>query len=218
MPLPWGKKVELIDVDAFQSVTGTTIFNVSQAAIGDFQLNRSTQDVSGDVTSTGQVLVSTNSGTNSIHGQAFYNFQDHRALFANTAGGIDTPFQRNQYGGSVGGPIIKDKLFFFGNAERIKQKSPVSITMAPLFLAIQQAYPREINGQVKEEDVNQAALIQHIRQATTLLWLILAMVWIVGALRTKRTVQNQSVRGGSGPICLVRVPATGLPRTAKRDV
>ncbi len=119
---------------------GTTIFNVSQGAIGDFQLNRSTQDVSGDVTSTGQVLVSTNSGANAIHGQAFYNFQDHRALFANTAGGIDAPFQRNQYGGSVGGPVIRNKLFFFGNAERIKQESPVSITMAPLFAAIQQAH------------------------------------------------------------------------------
>ncbi len=35
----------------------------------------------------------------------------------------DPPFQRNQFGGSIGGPIIKDKLFFFGNAERIKQDS-----------------------------------------------------------------------------------------------
>jgi hypothetical protein len=120
---------------------GTTIFNVSQGAIGDFQLNRSTQDVSGDVTSTGQVLVSTNSGTNQFHGQAFYQFQDHSALFARTAAGLDTPFQRNQFGGSVGGPIIKDKLFFFGNAERIKQESPVSITLAPTFAAIQAAHP-----------------------------------------------------------------------------
>jgi hypothetical protein len=120
---------------------GTTIFNVSQGAIGDFQLNRSTQDVSGDVTSTGLVLVSTNSGTNQYHGQAFYQFQDHSALFARTAGGLDTPFQRNQFGGSIGGPIIKDKLFFFGNAERIKQESPVSITLAPTFATIQAAHP-----------------------------------------------------------------------------
>lgn len=120
---------------------GTTIFNVSQGAIGDFQLNRSTQDVSGDVTSTGQVLVSTNSGTNQFHGQAFYQFQDHSALFARTAGGLDTPFQRNQFGGSVGGPILRNKLFFFGNAERIKQESPVSITLGPVFSAIQAAHP-----------------------------------------------------------------------------
>ncbi|MCU1222029.1 MAG: TonB-dependent receptor plug [Edaphobacter sp.] len=127
--------------DITDETVGTTIFNVSQGAIGDFQLNRSTQDVSGDVTSTGQVLVSTNSGTNAFHGQAFYQFQDHNALFARTAGGIDAPFQRNQFGGSVGGPIIRDKLFFFGNVERIKQESPVSITMAPTFGAIQAAHP-----------------------------------------------------------------------------
>jgi hypothetical protein len=127
--------------DITDETVGTTIFNVSQGSIGDFQLNRSTQDVSGDVTSTGQVLVSTASGTNAFHGQAFYNFQDYRALFARTAGGIETPFQRNQFGGSIGGPIIKDKLFFFGNAERIKQESPVTITMSPTFGAIQAAHP-----------------------------------------------------------------------------
>lgn len=120
---------------------GTTIFNVSQGSIGDFQLNRSTQDVSGEVTSTGQVLVSTNSGTNSFHGQLFYNFQDHSVGFARTAGGIDVPFQRNQFGGSIGGPIIKDKLFFFGNSERIKQDQSNSVTLNPLFQAIQTQYP-----------------------------------------------------------------------------
>ncbi len=121
---------------------GTTIFNVSQGAINEFQLNRSTQDVSGDVTSTGQVLVSTNSGTNNDHGQLFYYFQDHRAVFARTAGGNDVPFQRNQFGGSVAGPIIKDKLFFFGNAERIKQDSANALTLGPLFGAIQTQYSR----------------------------------------------------------------------------
>jgi hypothetical protein len=127
--------------DITDETVGTTIFNVSQGAIGDFQLNRSTQDVSGDVTSTGQVLVSTNTGTNAFHGQAFYQFQDHSVGFARTAGGFDSPFQRNQFGGSVGGPILKDKLFFFGNAERIKQESPVAITMGQSFAAIQAKYP-----------------------------------------------------------------------------
>lgn len=127
--------------DITDETVGTTIFNVSQGAIGDFQLNRSTQDVSGDVTSTGQVLVSTNTGTNSFHGQAFYQFQDNRAGFANTAGGQNVPFQRNQYGGSIGGPIFRDKLFFFGNAERIQQATSNAITLGPLFSAIQAQYP-----------------------------------------------------------------------------
>jgi len=127
--------------DITDETVGTTIFNVSQGAIGDFQLNRSTQDVSGEVTSTGQVLVSTNSGTNRFHGQVFYQFQDHRALFARTAGGLDVPFQRNQFGGSIGGPILKDKLFFFGNAERIKQDSSNAITLGTLFSDIQTRFP-----------------------------------------------------------------------------
>ncbi|MEO7029651.1 MAG: TonB-dependent receptor [Acidobacteriaceae bacterium] len=118
--------------DITDETVGTTIFNVSQGAIGEFQLNRSTQDVSGDVTSTGQVLVGTKSGTNGLHGELFYNFQDYRALFA-TEFGASVPFQRNQYGGSIGGPIWKDKLFFFGNVERIKQDSSTPAGVGSLF-------------------------------------------------------------------------------------
>jgi hypothetical protein len=126
--------------DITDEFVGTTIFNVSQGAINEFQLNRATQDVSGEITSTGQVLVSTNSGTNQFHGQLFYNFQDQRAGVANTAGGLHNPFQRNQFGGSVGGPILKDKLFFFGNIERIKQDQSSSILLGSLFSAIQNRY------------------------------------------------------------------------------
>lgn len=126
--------------DITDETVGTTIFNVSQGAINEFQLNRSTQDVTGEVTSTGQVLVSTNSGTNGLHGQAFYQFQDARALFA-SGGASNPPFQRNQFGGSIGGPIIKDKLFFFGNSERIKQDSSTQVSLSPLFSAIAAAHP-----------------------------------------------------------------------------
>ncbi len=118
--------------DITDETVGTTIFNVSQGAIGEFQLNRSTQDVSGDVTSTGQVLVTTKTGTNAFHGEAFYNFQDARALFA-TEFGTQPPFQRNQFGGAIGGPIIKDKLFFFGNSERIKQDAAQPAGVNSLF-------------------------------------------------------------------------------------
>ncbi len=127
--------------DITDETVGTTIVNVPTGAINEFQLNRSTQDVSGEVTSTGQVLVSTQSGTNGLHGQLFYQFQDHRALFARTTNGFDAPFQRNQFGGSVGGPIIKDKLFFFADAERIKQDSRTSATTSTTFGAIQAAFP-----------------------------------------------------------------------------
>jgi hypothetical protein len=120
--------------DITDETVGTTLFNVPTGAIDEFQLNRSTQDVSGEVTSTGQVLVSTRTGTNSIHGQVFYNFQDYRTGFAATTGGQNPPFQRNQFGGNVGGPIIKDKLFFFGALERIKQDESGAATTAAVGL------------------------------------------------------------------------------------
>ena len=127
--------------DITDETVGTTIMNVTEGAVDEFQLNRSTQDVSGEVTSTGQVLVATRSGTNTIHGETFYNFQDNNAGFARTTGGFNAPFQRNQFGGSVGGPILKDKLFFFGNAERIKQDQQSGATTSPTFAAVQTAYP-----------------------------------------------------------------------------
>ena len=129
--------------DITDETVGTTIFNVPSGPIDELQLNRSTQDVSGEVTSTGQVLVSTRSGTNSFHGNAFYNFQDYRAGFANASplAGIPAPFQRNQFGGYIGGPIIKDKLFFFGGGERIKQDQEDGSFGDPTFQALYNQYP-----------------------------------------------------------------------------
>ncbi len=128
--------------DITDETVGTTIFNVSQGAIAEFQLGRSTQDVAGEVTSQGAVNVATRSGTNSIHGEAFYIFQDQRALDANpnanaNAQGVHVApyFQRNQYGGSVGFPILKDKLFGFANAERIQQSSASPSGLGTVFTA-----------------------------------------------------------------------------------
>jgi hypothetical protein len=127
--------------DITDETVGTTIYNVPEGAVGDMQLNRSTQDVSGEVTSTGQVLAVTKAGTNQLHGNAFYNFQDDRAGFANLLG-APAPFQRNQYGGYVGGPILKDKLFFYGGYERIQQaERDAANGIDPTFVAIQEQYP-----------------------------------------------------------------------------
>jgi len=126
--------------DITDETVGTTIYNVSQGSVGEIEVSRATQDVSGDITSGGSVLASTKSGTNSFHGQVFYDFQDQRVGAATYEGQSD-PFQRNQFGGSVGGPIFKDKLFFFANAERLKQDQSAGINLPSLFSAIQAAYP-----------------------------------------------------------------------------
>jgi hypothetical protein len=127
--------------DITDETVGTTIFNVPSGAVGELQLNRATQDVSGEVTSTGQVLEVTKVGTNSFHGNLFYNFQDNHAGFANVLGAA-APFQRNQFGGYVGGPILKDKLFFYGGGERLKQDEQDAATGEDTaFTSLAQQYP-----------------------------------------------------------------------------
>jgi hypothetical protein len=127
--------------DITDETVGTTIFNVPSGAIGEFQLNRSTGDVSGDITSSGSVFVATPSGTNDFHGQGLYYFQDQAVGFADSGGGVLPPFQRNQFGGFAGGPIIKDKLFIFGDLERIKQDSGQAVTLSSDFAGLQAANP-----------------------------------------------------------------------------
>jgi hypothetical protein len=132
--------------DITDETVGTTIFNVPEGAVDEFQLNRSTQDVSGEVTSTGQVLVSTQSGTNTIHGNAFYNFQNNTVGFAPVDATPASPFQRNQMGGYVGGPIWKDKVFFFGGIEHILQHSETPAQGDPLFGPQPAGSPSQIAG------------------------------------------------------------------------
>ncbi len=70
----------------------------------------------------GQVIIVTQSGTNQLHGNAF-EFLRNNALDAPNFfdPGSAPPFQRNQFGGSLGAPIQKDKTFLFGNYEGFRQ-------------------------------------------------------------------------------------------------
>jgi len=73
-----------------------------------------------------QVSIVTQSGTNQFHGAAFEFLRnsalDARNFFDYPVGRRIPPFQRNQFGGSAGGPIQKDKVFAFGNYEGFRQR------------------------------------------------------------------------------------------------
>lgn len=75
----------------------------------------------------GQVVVVTQSGSNAWHGTVF-EFLRNSALDASGIfnNGLTPPFRRNQFGGAVGGPIKKDKLFWFGNYEGYRQSLATS--------------------------------------------------------------------------------------------
>src|SRR5947209_5744652 len=135
-------RIELDGVDVSDETVGTTTLNISSGSIEEFQIARSTLDPSTELTSSGAINVGTRSGTNSYHGEAFGLFRDRRAGLANSPGGLSTPFQRNQFGGSVGGAIIKDKLFFFVNPERIKQDQEAPLNFGPPFTALSGGVPQ----------------------------------------------------------------------------
>jgi outer membrane receptor protein involved in Fe transport len=71
----------------------------------------------------------TKSGTNQIHGTAFEFLRnsglDARNPFDVLTPGQQLPFRRNQFGGSLGGPIIKDRAFLFGNYEGLRRREGV---------------------------------------------------------------------------------------------
>jgi Carboxypeptidase regulatory-like domain len=124
-------RIEVDGVDTSDETVGTTTENLPSSAIQEFQLAQSTLDLSNELTSSGAVNVVTRSGTNTYHGEAFGLFRD--SVFSAglpSAPGTSSPYQRSQMGANAGGPILKDKLFFFVDAEHTKQllAAPVVVT------------------------------------------------------------------------------------------
>ncbi len=103
-------------------------------AIQEFKVQTSTYDASYGRNPGGNVNVVTKSGTNQFHGAAFEFFRN-TALNANSFFyNRDNPnsskrkqiLNQNQFGGAVGGPIKKDKIFFFLSEQETRQKNGVS--------------------------------------------------------------------------------------------
>lgn len=130
-------RIEIDGVDISDETVGTTTQNVPASAIQEFQLSQSSLDLSTELTSSGAVNVTTRSGTNSLHGEAFGLFRDSSAAAALPGPvGVAAPFQRSQYGGRLGGPLIKDKLFWFIDAEHTKQALAAPETWGAPFTAL----------------------------------------------------------------------------------
>src|SRR5580693_6613089 len=93
-------------------------------AIQEISVNSSMYDASQGNNSGAHINVTTKSGTNAIHGSVWEQWQNsdmNATPFFDNANGIPNPFlNRNQFGATVGGPIKKDKLFFFGSYQGVR--------------------------------------------------------------------------------------------------
>src|SRR5579871_5319868 len=188
-------------------VDATAVFNQMQReyvrltipldSIAEFDVKSQTfgADVEGGTTG-GQVAVVSPSGTNTFHGDVFDYFRND-GIEARTPfnGPSPNPFLLNQFGAGVGGPMLKNKLFFFANYEGLRQHldgTQIGLVPSPSFLAqaeqaspaltpILQAYPAGTSPstkssvwnyagrgrQIDNEDSGMIRLDYHFSQKTT---------------------------------------------------
>lgn len=99
-------------------------------AVEEFRVITNNYDAEFGRFAGGVVNILTKSGTNQIHGSLF-EFLRNTDLNANTWGATSKPpLHRNQFGGSVGGPIKKDKTFFFGTYSGLRQITTTFVNSA----------------------------------------------------------------------------------------
>ena len=123
--------------------TGASLINVTPGgtsgqllgvdAVREFNVVSDTYGASYGKRDGAQVSIVTTSGTNELHGTAFEFIRNSALDARNFFDQATIPeFQRNQFGGTLGGPIRKDKLFLFGNYEGFRQAWGLSdVTLVP---------------------------------------------------------------------------------------
>src|SRR6266481_5268337 len=108
--------------------------NLGVDGVQEFKINTSVSPAEYGRSSGGTISAVTRSGTNDLHGAAFEflrnNAMDSLGYFdqvSHGGPGSVAPYRRNQFGGALGGPIKKDKTFFFGTYETLRQGNGTNI-------------------------------------------------------------------------------------------
>ncbi len=126
-------------------------------ALQEFRLQNN--NMSAEYGNNGGTVVNivTKSGTNKFHGSGYWFFRrpglDANDFFTNQGGGTKGPYAHDQYGGSVGGPIRKDKTFFFFDYQRYRNNSPFVVNeTVPTMLERQGDFSQTFNddGSLKQ--------------------------------------------------------------------
>lgn len=100
---------------------GQSSLNLSVAAIDQFKIREGFFLPSEGPNNACDVSLVTKAGTNQIHGEAFEFVRNNAFDASNYFESHAAPFHRNQFGGAVGGPIVKNRLFFFAHYEGRRQ-------------------------------------------------------------------------------------------------
>ena len=127
-----GGDASRVDFDSLDNTYGASKNRITRASVDtvqEFRVYASAFSAEFGNAMGGVVNLITKSGTNKLHGGLFEYLRneklDTRNYFNRAA---KPPFRLNQFGGSLGGPIVKDKLFFFANYEAIRQRQGITQT------------------------------------------------------------------------------------------
>jgi len=134
------------------NVVGSLLQNFSYESIQEFQVLQHRWTAESGRSVGGVVNVITKSGSNGVHGSFFANFRDEALrkfdFFENRSRKLTPafkkpPYSRQEIGGSLGGPFIADKWFYFGALERFRERSTnvVPANLQPQLAAIPGATP-----------------------------------------------------------------------------
>ncbi|RXH57139.1 Oar protein [Granulicella sibirica] len=116
-------------IDINETINNQLGYNPSPDAIGQMRVISSNANAEFGNVGGGQVITLLKSGTNKFHGSAFFylsnynmdaNTYSNKHVAAGSAFTPITPYTQSSFGGTLGGPIIKDKLFFFMDYEGIR--------------------------------------------------------------------------------------------------
>lgn len=106
---------------------GAAVVTPNQESVKEMRVVSSSYSAEDGRNSGAQVKVVSKSGTNQLHGSAFFKYQDPELNAFNKYGGPSAPPVRvdrrfRQFGGSLGGPIVRDKLFYFFSYEGLRSR------------------------------------------------------------------------------------------------
>ncbi len=122
-------------VNLNDQVQNQITFQPSINTVAEFKVDNSTLSAEYGRSSGAVVNIATRSGTNDLHGEAF-EFLRHQSLdarnFFNAASQKQSPFKRNQFGANLGGPLAKNKAFFFVTYEGLRQRQQLDFNSGVL--------------------------------------------------------------------------------------
>ncbi|MFQ5737926.1 MAG: carboxypeptidase regulatory-like domain-containing protein [Acidobacteriota bacterium] len=122
--------VTIDGADNIDVISNSVRSTLSQEAIQEFQVNRNTFNAELGRARGGVINIVSKSGTNKFHGSGFFFIRDDSLDARNTfARGPEDPlFERRQFGGTLGGPIVQDRTFFFGSYEGLDRNESLFVS------------------------------------------------------------------------------------------